>query len=363
MRRTFQNGYNIIVNTNPSKQRIQAIFLALLVTFIWSSSWVLIKIGLQDIPALTFAGLRYTLAFFCLLPFALRPAYRGDWRNLDRRAWGSLIVLGLLLYSVTQGAQFIGLVYLPAATVSLMLNFTSVLVALMSMMTIREMPTWLQWTGIVINLIGVLIYFVPWYSEPGVSLPPEQFLGLGIVILGVAANAASSVLGRQINRDNIAHPIVITTASMGTGGIVLLISGFASQPAPSLEPVHWGIIVLLAVINTAFAFTVWNYTLRHLSAMESSIINSTMLVQIAVLAWVFLDERLDGREIFGLALAAAGVVIVQLKARSPRTGASSPSSGLEPSSRAIEQHPTGQQTPRQTAEPQSDLGGRSPRRQ
>jgi hypothetical protein len=50
---------------------------ALLVTFLWSTSWVLIKIGLVDIPALTFAGLRYALATLVLLPFVLR----GDrWR-------------------------------------------------------------------------------------------------------------------------------------------------------------------------------------------------------------------------------------------------------------------------------------------
>ena len=49
-----------------------AVFQALFVTFLWSTSWVLIKIGLEDIPALTFAGLRYGLASLCLLPFFFR---------------------------------------------------------------------------------------------------------------------------------------------------------------------------------------------------------------------------------------------------------------------------------------------------
>ncbi|HXV99759.1 MAG TPA: EamA family transporter, partial [Anaerolineae bacterium] len=50
---------------------LKTILQALLVTFLWSTSWVLIKFGLRDIPALTFAGLRYSLAFLCLLPFVL----------------------------------------------------------------------------------------------------------------------------------------------------------------------------------------------------------------------------------------------------------------------------------------------------
>ena len=69
----------------------------------------------------------------------------------------------------------------------------------------------------------------------------------------------------------------------------------------------------LAVVNTALAFTLWNHTQRTLSAVESSIINNTMTIQIAILAWVFLSESLTPREIGGLALAGVGTLIVQVR--------------------------------------------------
>jgi len=47
---------------------------------------------------------------------------------------------------------------------------------------------------------------------------------------------------------------------------------------PVLSLKGWGIIVWLALVNTAFAFTLWNRTLQVLSAVESSIINNTMLI-------------------------------------------------------------------------------------
>ena len=75
----------------------------------------------------------------------------------------------------------------------------------------------------------------------------------------------------------------------------------------------WAIIAWLAVVNTAFAFTLWNHTLRTLSAVESSVINSLMLPQIAIMAFVFLDETLNTKEILGLILVGIGVLIVQLK--------------------------------------------------
>jgi drug/metabolite transporter (DMT)-like permease len=75
---------------------------------------------------------------------------------------------------------------------------------------------------------------------------------------------------------------------------------------------HWLIIGWLALVNTALAFTIWNRTLQTLNAIESSIINGTMLPQIAILAWVFLGEALGSREIIGLCLVAVGTLIVQL---------------------------------------------------
>jgi drug/metabolite transporter (DMT)-like permease len=47
--------------------------------------------------------------------------------------------------------------------------------------------------------------------------------------------------------------------------------------------------------------------------MESSIINGTMLIQIAVLAWIFLGEEISPKEIFGMIIAASGALLVQLK--------------------------------------------------
>lgn len=308
-------GYNLLFTyTIRAKELIHfvsphllAAAQALFVTFLWSTSWVLIKIGLAEIPALTFAGLRYTLAFLCLLPFNFTPSNRSAWRCLTRRDWAFLVALGVLYYAVTQGSQFVGLSYLPAITVSLLLNFTSAMVALMGIFVLGERPTRWQWLGIALFLAGVVIYFYP------VDIPAQQVVGLLVVIAGVAANAASSVMGRQVNREVRIPPLTVTTISMGVGAAIMLVSGVAAQGLPSLSLQNWGIIIWLAVVNTAFAFTLWNHTLRTLSALESSIINSTMMIQIALLAWLFLDEHITLKAAAGMIFAGVGALIVQLR--------------------------------------------------
>jgi len=286
-----------------------AIFQALFVTFLWSTSWVLIKIGLKDIPALTFAGLRYCLAFLCLLPFALRSTSREAMLRLSYRQWGLLVLLGLLYYTIVQGAIFVGLAYLPAATVSLIWNFTSLIVALMGLMWLSERPGLMGWAGIALSIGGAAVFFYP------VVFPAAQVVGIVVSLAGMLTNAGASTLGRYINHRQDIPPLVVTTVSMGIGALALLLVGGISQGLPSLGLIHWAIIGWLAVINTAFAFTLWNHTLRILSAMESSVINGSMLVQTALLAWIFLGEGLSLLKWAGLLLAGLGVVIVQLRRR------------------------------------------------
>lgn len=286
----------------------KAVLQALFVTFLWSTSWVLIKIGLaDDIPALTFAGLRYTLAFLCLLPLAWRGGHLAELRGVSRPGWGLLIILGIIYYTITQGTQFIALETVPSVTVSLLLNFSAIVVAFLGIVFLREKLSLMQWVGVVVALVGALVYFFP------VVIPAGQTAGLIAAIVSMLATSTAAVLGRYVNRDGSLHPLAVTTATMGIGAILLLIIGLLVQPWPTLSGQNWLIIIWLAIVNTAFAFTLWNHTLRTLTATESSVINNTMLIQIAVLAWVFLGEAISGRGILGLAIVVVGTLIVQLR--------------------------------------------------
>ncbi len=287
--------------------RVRAILQALFVTFLWSTSWVFIKFGLQDIPPMTFAGLRYFLAFLVLIPFYQRTKSTTPLRSLSRKDWRNLVGLGLLYYTITQGTQFIGLAYLPAITFSIMLNGTAVIVAIFGIFLLHEIPTHLQWIGMMVFISGAFLFFYPFV------VPAGQAVGYVIAVIHILATSLSSIVGRGINRHARIHPLTVTLVSMGIGSICLLGLGLFNEPLPTLNLQSWAIILWLAVVNTAFAFTLWNHTLRTLSAMESSVINNTMLIQITILAWLFLGETLTGLEIVGLILVALGALLVQLK--------------------------------------------------
>lgn len=285
--------------------RLRAIYQALFVTILWSTSWVLIKKFLDEIPPLTFAGLRYTVAFIILMP-GLRK-HKKVVKCISRKEWLRLILLGFVFYAITQGGQFLTLTHLDAITFSLLLNFSSVLVALFSIIILHEVPTIIQWGGILVFIIGVMLYFLPISSISG------TLLGFTLAGLTVCANAYASVLGRSINRESRIPAYVVTVISMGVGAGVLLVTGLVTDGIPNLSSSAWLVIIWLAAVNTALAFTIWNKSLRVLTALESSNINNTMLIQIAILAWLFLGERLTFIDGVGLLLAVLGVFLVHMR--------------------------------------------------
>ena len=173
-------------------QRNKAILQALFVTLLWSSSWVLIKLTIEEIPPLTFAGLRYFIAFIVLMPGMVKK--RESIRKLTGKEWGQLLLLGLVYYAFTQGGQFLSLKHLDAITLSLMLNFSAPLVAIIGLVVLHEPVSKLQWGGLVLFLLGVLVYFIPQTSLP------KSTLGLVLGGFTVLSNAVSSIMGRRVNR-------------------------------------------------------------------------------------------------------------------------------------------------------------------
>lgn len=291
---------------NPSHSR--ALTAALAVTFLWSSSWVLIRWGLDDeaLEPLTFAALRYGLATVVLAVWlASKPAVRGSIRSLDRSALASIGGLGLVFYAVTQGAQFVAIDNQPAATTSLVLSLSPLLVAGLGARTLGEHPSGRQVTGALAVVAGAWLYFS---GDLGATTA-----GMVAALIGLLANVAAALMGRQINRTATVAPTVVTVMSMGIGAVALIVTGLVVEGIPEISWRAALIIAWLAVFNTALAFTMWNYSLRRLSALESSAINNTMLIQIALLAWIFLREPLGGGEIAGIVLVSLGVLLVQTR--------------------------------------------------
>jgi drug/metabolite transporter (DMT)-like permease len=290
--------------SSPAAPRRRALAAALAVTVLWSSSWVIIRVAMRHdrLPPLTFAGLRYVTAAAALwAAVAVNRTARGQVARLTWRRAGHLAVLGLVFCALTQGAQFLAIDSQPVATTSLFLTLTPLLVGLTSGRLLSERPGRAQAAGAVLVPAGAAAYFTG-----TLGATPA---GLAACAVALAANAGGSLLGRGINRDRATGPLVTTTVSMTIGATVLLTAGAGVEGLPALTPGAIAMIAWLAVINTAVAFTVWNFSLRHLTANTSSVVNNAMLPQIGLLGWMFLGEAPGPWQWAGMILVSAGVAV------------------------------------------------------
>lgn len=286
--------------------RIIAIGQALFVTVLWSSSFIIIKFGLEEIPPLTYAGLRYSIASIILLGIIFsQPKMRASLRNRSRRWWAMLFLYGCIYITITQGTQFLALLYLPAITFSLILNLTPIIVLIFAVPWLGERPSKLETILIILGIFGVILYFLP-LDFAGISI-----LGLFIAIISLLANSGSAIVGRAINRVRDTPTLVITGIMMSTGSLFLMLFSLVLETQVSLSPISWFYILWLAIFNTALAFTLWNRSMGILRAIDMTLINSTMMPQIVILSIIFLGEFPDTIDWIGLIILAISVTAVQ----------------------------------------------------
>jgi len=279
-----------------------ALLEGLLVTFLWSTSYVLMKIGLRVLPPLTFAAYRYIVASAVLLAVTL---LRERGLPATGRSLPKLFLLGLSGYSVAQGLQCVALFLLPAVTVTFLLNFTPVTVLLLGVVFLQENPVPLQLAGMALALLGAYVFLLA-------PLSGAELTGVIVTLLSGLGWALHMVSNRQLLKREEFKPLNLTALSMFFGAIVLLISALVIEGPVQTSLHEWAIILWLSLVNTASAFVLWNHALERMRAFELSVLQNTMLIQIGILAWTFLGEQLTPEKIMAMAMVFIGILIVQI---------------------------------------------------
>lgn len=298
------------LQSTPGRRRVALPYAAaIIVTLLWSSSFVLIKWGLSDIPPLYFATLRYALAFVILL--AVQASFGRREHKPDpagRGRVGLLVVAGIAGYTVAQGFLFVGLFYLPAVTTSFLLTFNPLLVLVLGVGFLGEGASLLQLGGLGLALAGAWAFFSAKVAWEG------QWLGVLIVVVSGVGWAVYLVMIRFLQQSGNVGSLRLTTTTMGIGvagmAVLTLLSGqYATLTTNGVLTIVW-----LATANTALAFFMWNWALRSIPAYELTVLQNVMLVEIALFAYVFLQETITPVMMVGMALVLVGIFVVQARA-------------------------------------------------
>jgi drug/metabolite transporter (DMT)-like permease len=279
--------------------RTLALLEALLVSMVWASSFIIVKMALTELGPLTIGGLRYFLGFVCLLPFLRRRSFL-----LTRAQWLRMALLGFSAYTLANGAMFWALLFLPATTGSFMLSLTTVTVLLGGIFWLREMPTRLQSGGILIVLVGIMLFFSP-------GLKPGEPLGLVIFALALLGFTMFGLLSRVAAIDRQVDTLTLTALPLAIGGGLLLAIAIPLEGIPIASLRTWGLVLFLAAINTALGYVLYNHALHSLQAFELNVLLSLTPIWTALLGWLLLNEVLVSQKWVGIFVVIVGILLAQ----------------------------------------------------
>ena len=274
---------------------------------IWSSTWVAIKIGLEDCPALLGAGIRFVLAGVILL--ALAGVRRQSLRTDARLA----VVLALLPFAFAYGLVYWGEQYIPSGLAAVLFGILPLYTALLGSVLLPDQPLRARLVvGILLAIGGLALAFAESADAGDQELALLGAAALALAPLGASLGNISLKL-----RAGELDAVVLNGWGMLGGGLALLAASALGEDwgelAFTAEAI--GSIAYLALIGSAIPFVVLTVLLRHLSAQAISFL--AMLLPFGALA-------------FGATLYGEDVTVARARRGGPGVGRAADRRDLAP---------------------------------
>lgn len=273
------------------------LLLALAVTAVWGSNFVVIKFALEDLPPLTLALLRFALAFFPLALFVPRPA--APWRNLA--AYGVLIGAGQfgLLFTAMRADITPGLA-------SLVIQAQVFFTIAMAMHLNRERLAVYQIAALLLACGGIAV--IGLHTDGSAT-----FMGLGLVLLAAASWAGGNMVARRAGAVNMLG-YVVWSSLFAVPPLLLFALTLEGWPAmragiAAADRATWAAVIWQSVGNTMFGYGAWGWLLaRHQAAQVAPL---ALLVPVFGLSTsaIVLGEPLQTWKLAAFALVMAGLTI------------------------------------------------------
>jgi drug/metabolite transporter (DMT)-like permease len=280
----------------------------LLLCLIWGSTWLFIKLGLDDLPPFTFAGIRFVIASAIL--FAVIKARR---LSLPRTGadWILLAVTGVLSFSLNYGLLFWGEQYISSGLAALLQATIPAFGLVFAHLYLPgERLTPAKIFGIVMGVAGVGVVFSNQLSVAG----PRALAGCAALVVGSACAAAANILVKK-NGGKL-DPAILAGGQMFFGLIPLLAIGIPLEGNPF--QFHWtrmAIIALfyLAIVGSVAAFLLYYWLVQHMDVTKTMLVALVTPVIAVTLGVMVLHEELNWRTFAGGAMIMSGIGLIVLR--------------------------------------------------
>jgi len=279
---------------------------------VWSSTWLAIKVGLRDLPPISFVAIRFFLAIIVLLAVSVG---RTRLLPLRRSDYAVLAITGVLMFAVNYTLLFWAELHVSSGLAAVLQATIPMFGLIFAHWMLPDEPLRFQkLAGVIIAIGGVTVICARLLGFNG----PLAFWGGVAVVFGAGSAAFANVLVKA--RSIQLAPAMLAAWQMIFGTAPLLVLGFAVDGNPARF--HWTntsvfCLVYLAVIGSALTFLLLYWLLPRLTVAQLQSISLITPPGAVMLGWLLGGETFPISSLFGAALVLVGVWLIFRNAKVP----------------------------------------------
>jgi drug/metabolite transporter (DMT)-like permease len=275
---------------------------------IWGTSFLLIKVAVQDMSPAVLLLLRSASGCVALAVIVLamgRPLLAEGWRN----RLGSFAIMAITNAIVPWIAIAWGEQRISSGLASILNSTTTLWTAVLIYWVIpTERPSRVNYLGVVLGFVGVIVLVLPDISTRGVS---GNFFGAMAVVVASLSYAVNAIYQRRKMRD-------VSVFEVSLGQLMMTVLFAVPLAVPSLPQVHVAFaslaaVIALGVVATGVAYLLYYYVMNRLGAVRAS--GVTLLVPVTAVFWgvLLLHETISLPIVAGMVVILVGIVLTNLR--------------------------------------------------
>src|SRR5688572_16979777 len=280
----------------------------LILCLIWGSTWIFIKIGLDDLPPITFAAARFLLAVAILLPVIW--VLELPWPR-SASEWKLIALTGFLQFSFNYSTVFWAEQYITSGLAAVLQAMITVFGLLLAWIFLpAEKITKLKIFAVCLGVVGVAVIFIEQLRVESVM----AFAGCAAIVGGAYAAAQASILVKA--RGSSLHPASLVCAQMICGLPALVIYALVAEGDPLSFNWTWraiACVLYLTVLGTIAAFWLYYWLLSRIESTKAMMISLVTPLIAVLIGAVVLGERLPPQTLFGGILIISSVGLIAFR--------------------------------------------------
>lgn len=274
---------------------------------IWSSTWVVIKIGLYSLPPFLAAAIRFLIAYLLLSLYALMMKLQFP-KGLKIHAF--FLWFGILNFTGGYALVYWGEKYIASGLTSVLFSVMPFYVLILSIWLLPEETINLKKiVGVLLGFFGIIIIFKDQLNLH--NLDSNVLYGMIAVVIAPVFSSLGTITAKRKGANF--HPIVLITIPMLYAAILFFILSVTfewdSHPVFDFNAVFS--IIYLALFGTVIAFILYFWMLKNTSALLMSMITFVTPPLALVWGWALLNEFISYFLIVGLMIIFSGIMLVR----------------------------------------------------